>query len=149
MFILGEFFISSNIYLEVVSATFLLVCFRSKRGHLSNEEKCFLFHFKTSSFLRKSNFSLEKPIGSHWFKKNCFSCSVFTCVYCFFFLTMKLYKDIYSAWISHTSTDFFFFTDWRNKHLKNKIELLLFYREHFYGFSESDFRILQFYFLSS
>ena len=33
----------------------------------------------------------------------------------------------------------FFLTDWRHKHLKNKIDLLLFYREHFYGFSESDF----------
>ena len=31
----------------------------------------------------------------------------------------------------------FFFTDWRHEHLKNKIDLL-FYREHFYGFSESD-----------
>ena len=28
----------------------------------------------------------------------------------------------------------FFPTDWRHKRLKNKIDLLLFYREHFYGF---------------
>ena len=28
--------------------------------------------------------------------------------------------------------------DWRHKRLKNTIDLLLFYREHFYGFSESD-----------
>ena len=33
----------------------------------------------------------------------------------------------------------FFLTDWRHKRLKNKIGLLLFYREHFYGFSESVF----------
>ena len=32
----------------------------------------------------------------------------------------------------------FFLTDWRHKRLKNKIDLLLFYREHFDGFSESD-----------
>ena len=32
----------------------------------------------------------------------------------------------------------FFLTDWRHKRLRNKIDLLLFYREHFYGFSESD-----------
>ena len=31
----------------------------------------------------------------------------------------------------------FFLTGWRHKRLKNKIDLLLFYREHFYGFSES------------
>ena len=32
----------------------------------------------------------------------------------------------------------FFLTDWRHKRLKNTIDLLLFYRENFYGFSESD-----------
>ena len=32
----------------------------------------------------------------------------------------------------------FFLTDWRHKRLKNTIDLLLFYSEHFYGFSESD-----------
>ena len=31
----------------------------------------------------------------------------------------------------------FFLTDWRHKRLKNEIDLLLFYRKHFYGFSES------------
>ena len=31
----------------------------------------------------------------------------------------------------------FFLADWRHKLLKNKIDLLLIYREHFYGFSES------------
>ena len=33
----------------------------------------------------------------------------------------------------------FFLTDWRHKRLKNKIGLLLFYREHFYEFSETVF----------
>ena len=28
--------------------------------------------------------------------------------------------------------------DWRHKYLKNTIDLMLFYEEHFYGFSESD-----------
>ena len=32
----------------------------------------------------------------------------------------------------------FFLTDWRHKRLKNKIDLLLFYRGHFYGFLQSD-----------
>ena len=30
-----------------------------------------------------------------------------------------------------------FLIDWHHKHLKNTIDLLLFYREHFYGFLES------------
>ena len=33
----------------------------------------------------------------------------------------------------------FFLTDWRHKLLKNKIDLLLFYGEHFYRFSKNDF----------
>ena len=33
----------------------------------------------------------------------------------------------------------FFLTDWRHKRLKNTIDLLLFYGEHFHGFSESVF----------
>ena len=32
----------------------------------------------------------------------------------------------------------FFLIDWCRKCLKNTIDLLLFYEEHFYGFSESD-----------
>ena len=36
-------------YLKVVSATFLLVCFVCLKEHLRNKEKCFLFHFKSSS----------------------------------------------------------------------------------------------------
>ena len=31
-----------------------------------------------------------------------------------------------------------FLIDWRHKHVKNTIDLLLIYREHFYGFSERD-----------
>ena len=44
--------------LKAVSATFLLVFFKSKREHLSNYEKCFLFHFK-SSFRSRENQILE------------------------------------------------------------------------------------------
>ena len=51
---------------------------------------------------------------------------------------MKLYRDICSAWISHTSAEFFHI-DWCHKCLKNIIALLLFHGEHFYGFSESDY----------
>ena len=32
----------------------------------------------------------------------------------------------------------FSLTDWRHERLKNTIDPLLFYGEHFYGFSESD-----------
>ena len=32
----------------------------------------------------------------------------------------------------------YFLIDWRHKRLKNTIDLLLFYGEHFYGFSESE-----------
>ena len=32
----------------------------------------------------------------------------------------------------------FFLIDWCHKRLKNTIDLLLFYKEHFYGFLESD-----------
>ena len=56
----------------------------------------------------------------------------------FFLKMMKLYKGICSAWISRTSAKKFFFMDWHHKHLKNVIDLLLFYEEHFHGFSESD-----------
>ena len=31
-----------------------------------------------------------------------------------------------------------FLIDWRHKRLKNTTDLLLFYGEHFYGFSQSD-----------
>ena len=34
----------------------------------------------------------------------------------------------------------FFHRDWLHKRLKNTIDLLLFYGENFYGFSESDLR---------
>ena len=49
-----------------------------------------------------------KPINSYSFEMSCFSCSVFSCVYCFFLKTMKLYKDICSAWIGRTSAEIFF-----------------------------------------
>ena len=43
--------------LNAVSATFLLVLFKSKREDLWNLEKCFLFHFK-SSFGSRENLIL-------------------------------------------------------------------------------------------
>ena len=51
---------------------------------------------------------------------------------------MKLDKDLCSAWISRTSAEIFFAIDWHDKRLKNTTDILLFYGEHFYGFSESD-----------
>ena len=51
---------------------------------------------------------------------------------------IKLYTDICSTWISRTSAKKTFHIDWHHKYLKNKIYiLLLFYKEHVYGFSES------------
>ena len=35
----------------------------------------------------------------------------------------------------------FSLTDWRHKRIKNTIDLLLFYGEHFYGFLESEYGI--------
>ena len=85
--------------------------------------------------------SLGKPIDSYWdfywFKMSCLSYLVFICVHCFYFKMMKLYKEICSAWISRTSGRISFLIDWRHKRLKNTIDLLLFYGEHFYGFSEN------------
>ena len=51
---------------------------------------------------------------------------------------MKLYEDIWSAWISCTSAEIFFSHRWHHKCLRNTIDLLLFYREYFYGFLGSD-----------
>ena len=36
----------------------------------------------------------------------------------------------------------FSLTDWRHKRIKNTIDLLLFYGEHFYGFLENVFMVL-------
>ena len=47
------------LYLKVVSATFLLVCFfKSKGDYLWNKAKCILFHFK-SSFCARDNQVIE------------------------------------------------------------------------------------------
>ena len=43
---------------------------------------------------------------------------------------LKLYKEIFTAWTSRTSADIFFQRNWIHKRLKNTIDLLLFYREH-------------------
>ena len=59
----------------------------------------------------------------------------------FFLKTMKLYKEF----VLHEQLYFLpyfcrniFPIDWRHKRLKNTADLLIFYGEHFYGFSESD-----------
>ena len=49
--------LTANVSLKVVSATFLLVWFKSKREHLRNKEKCFLFHFKSSFRSRENQIS--------------------------------------------------------------------------------------------
>ena len=51
----------------------------------------------------------------------------------FFLKMMKLCKGICSEWISCTSTYIFFLIDWRHILLKGTIDLLLFFKEHFYG----------------
>ena len=70
---------------------------------------------------------------------SCLSCLIFISVYCFFPKMMKLCKGISSAWKSRTFAEMFFLKDWRHKRLKNTIDLLLFYGEYFYGFSESEY----------
>ena len=50
---------------------------------------------------------------------------------------MKFYEDILFRMNKPYICRNFFHTDWRHKRLKNTIDLLLFYGEHFYGFSES------------
>ena len=51
----------------------------------------------------------------------------------FFLKMMKLYKDLSSALIICTSANIVFLMDWCYKPFKNTIDLLLFYKEHFYG----------------
>ena len=85
-------------------------------------------------------YSLGKPIDSYWFKMSCMSCLVFICVHCFFLEMMKLYKDMNATSFCMNKPYFCwncFLIDWRHKRLKNTIDLLLFYGERFYGFSES------------
>ena len=71
---------------------------------------------------------------------SCLSCLVFICVHCFFLKMRKLYKDICSASISRLSAEFVFLIDWRHKRLKNTIDLLLLYGDHFHIFLESYLR---------
>ena len=89
----------------------------------------------------------RKTKHSYWFKLSCLSCVIFICFRCFLVKMVKLCKGICSAWISHTSAEIFFLINWRHKRLKNTIDLLLFYGEHFYGFSESE--IIKHVFMSS
>ena len=64
------------------------------------------------------------------YKISCLTCLVFSCVYCCYIKYLFCMNNLYFWRI-------FFLTDWRHKHLKDTIDLLLFYREHVYGFSES------------
>ena len=56
----------------------------------------------------------------------------------FFSLKMiKLYRHLFSMNKPYFCWNVFLI-DWCHKHLKNTMDLLLFYRKHFYGFLESD-----------
>ena len=56
----------------------------------------------------------------------------------FFSLKMiKLYRHLFSMNKLYFCWNVFLI-DWCHKHLKNTMDLLLFYRKHFYGFLESD-----------
>ena len=119
------------------------VCKRCREQKILLRSWCLYFCEMAASFLSKNvviKLSLGKPIDSYWFKISCLHCLVLICVHCFFLKILKLYKDICSAWISSISTEIFFLIDWRHRGLKNAIDLLLFYREHFYGFLESELR---------
>ena len=59
------------------------------------------------------------------------------CAHCFFLKMMKLYRHLFcmnKLYFCQT----FFLIDRRHKHPKNTIDLLLFYGEHFYKFSECE-----------
>ena len=78
---------------------------------------------------------LGKSIDSHWFKMSCLTCLFSSYVYCFFLKRWNYIK----IWISRTSAEIdFFLINWHHKRIKNTIDLLLFYGEHFYGFLEID-----------
>ena len=66
-------------------------------------------NFTSSQFSahEKRQYSLGKPRDSYWFKRPCLSCLAFICVHCFLKM-IKLYKDIWCAWISRTSVEIFF-----------------------------------------
>ena len=67
---------------------------------------------------------------------SCLTCLVFSCVY-HFFLKQNLYKRYLFCMNKLYCCRNFFLTGWCHKRLKNTTDLLLFYRELFYGFSES------------
>ena len=58
----------------------------------------------------------------------------------FFLKMMKLYRHLFSMNKTYFCWNFHFLVDWRHKHLKNIVDLLLFYGEHYYGFLGSDLR---------
>ena len=90
------------------------------------------FNFRKAAGLH----SLRKPIDFHLFKRSCWTCLVFSCVYCFFLKWWIIQRYLFCMNKPYFCRDFFLI-DWLHKRLKNKIALLLFYGEKFYGFSES------------
>ena len=87
-------------------------------------------------------FSLGKPIDFHLFKMSCLTCLVFSCVCCFFLKRWNYKKRYLFCMNKLYFCRNFFLTDWCHNHLKITVDLLLFYGEHFYGFSESDISII-------
>ena len=59
---------------------------------------------------------------------------------CFFLKMMKLYRHLFCMNKTYFCRNFHFLVDWRHKHLKNIVDLLLFYGENYYGFLGSDLR---------
>ena len=78
--------------------------------------------------------SLGKLIDFHWFKMSSLTCLIFNCVYC---LKRWNYIKIFVLHEQAILLPKFFPTDLRHTRLKTTIDLLLFYGERFYGFSES------------
>ena len=90
-----------------------------------NVIRCYVFSEATTTVLNSFTNSTEKHL----------------CWSLFFKKMMKLYKDIILFCMNKPYLcRIFFLTDWRYKCLKITIDLLLFYGEHFYGFSGSDLR---------
>ena len=80
----------------------------------------------------KKAHQFKRTIDPHWFKMPCFTCLVFSCVYCFF-LKRWNYINIFALHCMNKPyfCRIFFLTDWRHERLKNTINRLLFYGEHF------------------
>ena len=78
--------------------------------------------------------SLWKPIALYWFKNLLLELFSLHLVSSFFLKKMRFYKDIFSTWISRTSAELFFLTDWRHTRRKNTIEISSIYENLRLGF---------------